>query len=115
MGREKTFWFKLIRGLKNQVFKKSGFHCVLNYCHYVNKGTGNSPSGSTTLTDKNSKYSISYNSIDSLQTGSPYGLIVQRFAFKRHAGGRERESLQWSLYNLSSASFPVDWSVKLSN
>ena len=53
-----------MRRLKNQVFKKSGFHCVLNCCHHVNKGTGNSPSGSTALTDKNSKYSVSYNSID---------------------------------------------------
>ena len=37
----------------------------------------------------------------SLQTGSPYGLIILRFAFERRAGGRERESLQWSLYALS--------------
>ena len=61
---EKTFWFVSMRGLNNQGFKKSGFHCVLIYCYYVNKGTGNSPSGSTTLTDRKSKYSVSYNSID---------------------------------------------------
>ena len=33
------------------------------------------------------------------------GTVIQRFAFEWPADGRERERLQWSLYDLSSASF----------